>query len=81
LVRGVATARRHAFKKGEGMSAQRDGGVSSKGLVVFGCLGIAFCLFSLFCLISTGDAKDPTYVSSVILAFAICGGIVRRGRR
>lgn len=63
------------------MSAQRDGGVSSKGLVFFGYLGIAFCLFSLFCLISTGDAKDPTYVSSVILAFAICGGIVRRGRR
>jgi hypothetical protein len=40
----------------------------------FGYLGIAFCLFSLFCLISTGDVKDPTYVSSVILAFAICGG-------
>ncbi|MFE7075105.1 hypothetical protein ACFU96_33935 [Streptomyces sp. NPDC057620] len=38
-------------------------------------------MVSVLYLISTGDAKDPTYISSLIVAFGICGGIIWRGRR
>jgi hypothetical protein len=57
------------------MSVQREDEARSRKSVM-GYIGMVILLMSLAYLLATHNASDPTFVSTFILAFSSCAGLV-----